>query len=141
MATVTSQVTPELRTLTAMIRRMFPHEGFPDGPYTRSAQAVQAAAGEDPRTAAQLQQGLAELAARGFDDLDDAAALALLKDMSGTTFFQTVRAKVITTFYDDREVWALLGYEVDSFAQGGYVDRGFADLDWLPAARIEGPTA
>ena len=53
----------------------------------------------------------------------------------------TVKAKFVTTFYDDREVWGLLGYEVDSFAQGGYLHRGFDDLDWLPAARIEGPAA
>jgi hypothetical protein len=48
-----------------------------------------------------------------------------------------VRANVITTLYDDREVWKLLGYEVDSFAKGGWIDRGFDDLDWLPAPRVE----
>jgi hypothetical protein len=39
---------------------------------------------------------------------------------------------VITSLYDDREVWSLLGYEGPSFAQGGYLKRGFDDLDWLP---------
>ena len=34
--------------------------------------------------------------------------------------------------YSDPQTWKLLGYEGPSFAQGGYIDRGFNDLDWLP---------
>ena len=137
MATVTTEVTPELRTLTAMIRRMFPHAGFPEGPYQRSAEAIRTAAAEDVRTRTQLEQGLRDLAARKFDDMDDQAAMACLHEISGSSFFQFVRANVITTLYDDREVWSLLGYEVDSFAQGGWITRGFDDLDWLPDPRVE----
>jgi hypothetical protein len=137
VATVTAEVTPELRTLTAMIRRMFPHDGWPDGPFARAAAAIQEAAGADARNQAQLTAGLAELAARGFEQMDADAALAHLRSISGSSFFGFVRANVITTLYNDREVWKLLGYEVDSFAHGGWVDRGFADLDWLPEPRIE----
>jgi hypothetical protein len=57
--------------------------------------------------------------------------------MADSVFFQGIRAKVITTLYDDREVWQILGYEGPSYDQGGYIDRGFADLDWLPEPRIE----
>jgi hypothetical protein len=39
--------------------------------------------------------------------------------------------------YDDAEVWDLLGYEGASFDKGGYLHRGFDDLDWLPRARVE----
>jgi hypothetical protein len=137
VATVTTEVTPELRTLTAMIRQMFPHEGWPEGPYVRAATAIQAAAAADARNRAQLAQGLAELEARGFGALGPGAALEHLKAISGSTFFQFVRANVVTTLYDDREVWALLGYEVDSYAQGGWIARGFDDLDWLPDPRVE----
>jgi hypothetical protein len=141
VATVTTEVTPELRTLTAMIRRMFPHEGFPEGPYARCAAAIHEAAADDPRTKAQLAQGLAELAARGFGDLDAAAATEQLKAMSNSSFFAFVRGNVVTTLYNDHEVWQLLGYEVDSFEKGGWIDRGFDDLDWLPDPRVEGPSA
>ena len=141
MATATSQAASQLQTLTMLLRRMFPHDKFPDGPYERAAAAIQKAGEEDPRQAAQLAQGTRELEARGFADLGADAALAYLKEISGTVFFETVRSKFITTFYDDREVWGLLGYEVDSFAQGGYLHRGFDDLDWLPAARIEEASA
>jgi hypothetical protein len=137
VATVTTEVTPELRTLTAMIRRMFPHDGFPDGPYARSAAAIHEAAQQDPRARSQLQQGLAQLAADGFENLDAKAALERLTAISGSSFFQFVRANVVTTLYDDREVWKLLGYETDSFAKGGWIGRGFDDLDWLPDPRVE----
>jgi hypothetical protein len=30
----------------------------------------------------------------------------------------------------------LLGYEGPSFDKGGYLNRGFNDLDWLPDPRI-----
>jgi hypothetical protein len=137
VATVPTEVTPELRTLTAMIRRMFPHDGWPDGPFQRAAEAIHKTAASDARNQAQLTAGLAELEARGFAALDAAAALAHLEKISGSSFFKFVRANVITTLYDDREVWKLLGYEVDSFAKGGWIERGFNDLNWLPEPRIE----
>jgi hypothetical protein len=102
--------------------------------------AILAAGVEDARTGAQLQQGLRELdslADRPFTELDDARALELLRSISATTFFEAVRSRVILTLYDDREVHRLLGYEGASFDQGGYLHRGFADLDWLPDPRIE----
>ena len=34
-------------------------------------------------------------------------------------------------------MWQLIGYEGPSFDQGGYVTRGFDDLDWLPDPQIE----
>ncbi|QEC47341.1 hypothetical protein FSW04_06925 [Baekduia soli] len=137
MATVTSEVAAEIEVLTTLVRRMFPHASFPDAPYERCAAAIHAAGDDDPRLRAQLGQGIRELQARGFADLSEDDALALLREISGTVFFQAVRAKTVTTLYDDREVWALLGYEGASYDQGGYLERGFADLDWLPAARIE----
>ena len=128
------------RTLTRMVQVMFPHSSFPDGPYHRTAQAILAAAEEDLRLKAQLAQGIVDLHAASegqFEDLDDAAALALLTGLSHGAFFQGIRAQVITSLYDDREVWQLLGYEGESFEQGGYLDRGFNDLDWLPDPRID----
>jgi hypothetical protein len=141
MTTVTpGGVSTERATLMRMVRVMFPHPDFPDGPYERTVDAILAAGVEDARTGAQLQQGLRELdslADRPFTELDDARALELLRSISATTFFEAVRSRVILTLYDDREVHRLLGYEGASFDQGGYLHRGFADLDWLPDPRIE----
>ncbi|GAY10054.1 hypothetical protein [Pseudonocardia sp. N23] len=124
-------------TLVRMLRVMFPHPTFPDGPYERTAEAV---VGGDARTRAQVCQGLTDLDRlrdRPFADLDDAAALALLREIETTAFFGAVKATALVRFYDDHEVWDLLGYEGPSFDQGGYVNRGFDDLDWLPDPQIE----
>ena len=38
----------------------------------------------------------------------------------------------MTTLYNDPQVWEKLGYEGPSAEQGGYLSRGFDDIDWLP---------
>jgi len=139
-ATITADATA-LRALTGMVRAMFPHASFPDGPYTRCAQVILDAAGDDVRFRTQLDQGLRDLDAIGrapFGELDDATKLEVLRRISGTEFFEGVRSRVITSLYDDKEVWALLDYEGSSFERGGYAERGFDDLDWLPDPRVDG---
>jgi hypothetical protein len=142
MATVAQPgVQPSQRTLlTRMVRVMFPHARFPDGPYQRTADAVLEAAGEDVRLRAQLEQGLRDLDVAGgapFEHLSDEKALEVLRGMSSTGFFASVRAKTVLTLYNDPEVWGLLGWEGESYSKGGYLGRGFDDLDWLPDPRIE----
>jgi len=57
--------------------------------------------------------------------------LALLKETQGSAFFQKVRGNLITGIYNNKEVWPILGYEGESASKGGYINRGFNDLDWL----------
>jgi hypothetical protein len=126
--------------LTRMVRTMFAHDRFPDEPYERTADAILDAAAEDVRLRAQLDQGLRDLDVAGgapFERLSDDQALEVLRGMSSTAFFEAVRAKTILTLYNDPEVWRLLGWEGESYSQGGYLHRGFDDLDWLPDPRIE----
>jgi hypothetical protein len=127
------------RTLTAMLRAMFPHPRFPDGPYERSAAAILDDAEADVRLRGQLEQGFVALdakAGRPFVELEQQQALDVLRAISDSVFFESIRAKTILTLYNDSEVWQLLGYEGASYAQGGYLDRGFGDLDWLPEPSI-----
>lgn len=119
-----------------MLRVMYPHKQFTDGPYERTRDAVLAAANKTPGQALMFSSGLAEMKAAGFGTLDDAAALEYLKGIEGTAFFGLVRGTAVVSLYDDHEVWKILGYEGASFDQGGYIDRGFNDLDWLPEPRI-----
>jgi hypothetical protein len=128
------------RVLVRLLRVAYPHERFPDGPYERTAAAIEDAAGADAADDRALAQGLAGLdrAAGGdFLTLDDAAAEALLRDRADEYFFRRIRSTAVVALYDEAEVWGLLGYEGASFDQGGYLHRGFDDLDWLPRARVE----
>ena len=43
-----------------------------------------------------------------------------------------MRSTTIEHLYRNREVWQLVGYEGSSVEYGGYIDRGFDDIDWLP---------
>jgi hypothetical protein len=141
MATVTpAGVGIDQRTLSLMVRAMFPHASFPDGPYERTAAAIVEASQSDVRMRAQLEQGILELDVAGgapFAELVPDARLAVLRGMSGTAFFEAVRSQTVATLYNDPEVWSLLGYEGPSFGEGGYLHRGFQDLDWLPDPRVE----
>lgn len=126
--------------LTRMIRVMFPHPQFPDGPYERTADIIIADAEQANWSKVVLQQGLTalrQLAGGDFLDLDETAATGVLKRIESTEFFNLVRRTAVVKLYDDDEVWESLGYEGPSFDKGGYIDRGFDDLDWLPDPRIE----
>ena len=136
---------PEARTnLVRLLRAAYPHPNFPDGPYERTADTILAQVDESLWHRLALTQGLESLDAaaqnsrqRPFADLADDEALALLRGIEDAEFFTFVRGVTVVTLYNDHEVWDLLGYEGESFSKGGYVDRGFDDLDWLPNPRIE----
>ena len=64
-------------------------------------------------------------------------ATEYLKKMGRTEFFEHVSGTSTVTLYNDKETWDLLGYEGYSYDKGGYINRGFNDLDWLPEPRIE----
>jgi hypothetical protein len=55
----------------------------------------------------------------------------LLQSIEATPFFGTVRAGLVTGLYNQKEIWPIFGYEGESFSKGGYIERGFNDIDWL----------
>ena len=126
--------------LVRVVKAAFPHKAFPDGPYERTAAHIIVTAAGSPYQTAQLGQGLLSLDAlrdRPFAELDAAQQLSVLTQVQHTPFFQLVRSTTVVFMYSDRDVWAVLGYEGESSHLGGYVDRGFDDLDWRPDPRIE----
>ncbi|MEM9843593.1 MAG: hypothetical protein AAF965_02245 [Pseudomonadota bacterium] len=123
--------------LVRMVQVVYPHAQFPVGCYERTADAIMAAADQSAADAVTFTSGMADLRNVGFEDMDDAAALAHMESIADTPFFQMVRGKTVVTLYNDHEVWGILGYEGASFDQGGYINRGFNDLDWLPDPRVD----
>ena len=128
------------RTLTRIIRVAFPHPQVPDGPYERMADKIINEAEESTWFRVALTQGLLTLDSmteEHFLELSDERALAVLKRLGELEFFGFIRRTTVLNFYDDPEVWELFGYEGESFSKGGYLHRGFNDLDWLPEPRVE----
>ena len=125
------------KLLTRMVRIMYPHGKFSDGPYERTATAIFKASEATPAVKIAFASALHDLASAGFADMDDTQAYQHLKSIETTAFFKLARSTTVVALYDDEEVWQALGYEGPSFDKGGYINRGFNDLDWLPEPRIE----
>ena len=123
-----------MATLVQMARDIYPHDRIPDERYVVAVKGY-----DTPEQAPMIEAGIAALDAaargRGFDGYlaagweDD--RVEILRGMEQGEFFQTIRAGLVTGLYNQKEVWPLFGYEGESFSQGGYIDRGFNDIDWL----------
>jgi len=62
----------------------------------------------------------------------EADRVALLQRIEQTAFFQKIRGDLVVSLYNQKELWPKFGYEGSSAEHGGYIKRGFADIDWLP---------
>jgi len=122
-------------TLVVMARHLFPHDALGDQYYAAAVAALDEEAAEDPELAAQLVQGVAGLdQAIGipFTRLSAGNQLKVIESVEGTPFFNTVRAATLGALYTNDTVARAFGFEGSSVEYGGYINRGFNDLGWLP---------
>ena len=122
-----------MATITAAARAIYPHDALPDDVYARVGEKLAEMAREDPGTERTIEDGVSALnGGRPFADLSADEQLEALKAIEGSDFFELVRSTAVVEVYSDQRTWQLVGYEGPSFDKGGYLDRGFNDLDWLP---------
>jgi len=117
-------------TIAAVARTMYPHDAVPDAVYERVSAKLAEAAAEDDGVARMIEQAVAGL--EGFTDRAPDARLAAVEAIEGSEFFDLVRSTAVVEVYSDDRTWKAFGYEGASFDKGGYLHRGFDDLDWLP---------
>ena len=67
-----------------------------------------------------------------FKDQSSGLQLQNLKRIDGSDFFETVRGATLNGLYGNPRVAALFGWEGSSVEHGGYINRGFNDIGWLP---------
>jgi hypothetical protein len=60
--------------------------------------------------------------------------VALLQGIEKGALFTKLHGDLLVTLYNNKEVWPKFGYEGSSADKGGYINRGFNDIDWLPQA-------
>lgn len=131
----TSALKPEtMATLVRMARDVYPHDRIPDQFYViavKGYDALEAApeieAGIAGLNAAAQGAGHADYLSIGWED----DRVALLRAMENSAFFQKIRGGLVTGLYNQKEIWPIFGYEGESYTHGGYIDRGFDDIDWL----------
>ena len=131
---VTALKPETMATLVQMARDIYPHDRVPDQFYVVAVKGYDTA-----EQAPMIEAGIAALdgAARGKGHESYLSAgweddrVEILRGMEESEFFQTIRGGLVTGLYNQKEVWPLFGYEGESFSFGGYIDRGFNDIDWL----------
>lgn len=125
-------------TLVKMARDIYPHDKIGDAIYAKVISAHDVAAKGDAAKKTLLEDGVAALnkAAGGTYSgvADEADRVKLLQAIETTPFFQAVRGSLVTGIYNNKDVWTQFGYEGESASKGGYIERGFNDIDWLEKA-------
>jgi hypothetical protein len=131
-------------TLAKLARDVFPHDRIPDRFYVAAVWPYDTKAGPDAALRALLEDGVAKLDAAaaerfgvrgGFVALNwERDRLPLIQAITDTPFFQTLRSDLVVSFYNQKDLWPRFGYEGSSWEHGGYLERGFNDIDWLPQA-------
>ena len=125
------------QTLLVMGRQLFPHDRLGDQYYAAVVDALDKQAAGDPAVRKLLADGVARLdGARGIPwlQLSNGARNAVLKSMEGSEFFSTLRTATINNLYTNPLVYRFFGFEGPSVQFGGYINRGFDDIGWLPNA-------
>jgi hypothetical protein len=129
------------RTLIQMARDLYPHDRLAEAFYAKAIEPYDAQAAKDAglrdlltNGAGDLDRRAADKGAKSYADIpEEAQRVAILKSISGTPFFAKIRGDMITGLYNQPEVWAKFGYEGPSAQEGGYIHRGFNDINWLKA--------
>jgi len=132
--------TDESRALLIFTRDLFPHDRLDDSFYTKAIAPLQHEAAKDAATRKLIASGIAQLNASTMasagepyaDVSEENVRVAAIKKIESGPFFTKVYSGTMTPLYNQPELWPKFGYEGPSSALGGYINRGFSDIDWLP---------
>jgi hypothetical protein len=139
-ADATTLAPTTLKTLVKVARDIYPHDFLVDSYYITAIKPWDGKAAKDPAVKALLEDGVRRL---NQDALDrhklayvqvpwEADRIVLLQGIEQTDFFKKVRSDLVVSLYNQEELWPKFGYEGSSAEHGGYINRGFNDIDWLP---------
>lgn len=121
--------------LLRSLRLIYPHDSLGDQYYAGVVEALDAEASESADVSAMLAEGAVGLESAypvPFLELSQGHQLKALKAIEASDFFQKIRSKSVAVLYNNPGVWEAFGYQGGAFDEGGYIERGFDDLGWLP---------
>jgi hypothetical protein len=139
-ADATTLTPATLKTLVKVARDIYPHDFLVDSYYITAVKPWDGKAAKDPAVKSLLEDGVRRLDQDAKDRHKMAYAqvpweadrVVLLQGIEATDFFQKVRSDLVVSLYNQEELWPKFGYEGSSAEHGGYIKRGFNDIDWLP---------
>lgn len=129
-----------MKTLLKMARDIYPHDFLGDSYYITAIKPWDDKAAKDPAIKSLISDGVTRLDQEANDRHKmpyvqvawENDRVALLQQIEQSAFFQKIRGDLVVSLYNQKEVWPRFGYEGSSAEHGGYIKRGFADIDWLP---------
>ena len=124
------------KLLARLARLLFPHAALPDSVYDDVVARALAITADNPAARSLLlaaEQALdAQVAGGDWYEADEAAQLAAMEAVHDEAFFPAASNLFMFTLYTHEECWKAIGYPGSSREYGGYLERGFDDIDWLP---------
>ena len=125
-----------MKTLILIARDIYPHDKVADKYYAVAMKSYDDKAAADPKAKAEIEAFVAALdgaaGAGGYLGVGwESQRVALLRAESQNPMFDQIRSGLVVSLYNNQEVWPIFGYEGESYSKGGYLERGFNDIDWL----------
>ena len=136
----TKALKPEaMRTIIKLARDVFPHDRLADRYYAIACKTYDEKSESDAELKALCESGVAHFDSVAMREHKlpyakvpwEAQRVALLRDNQDNALFKKLRGDLVVSLYNQKEVWPIFGYEGESASKGGYIDRGFDDIDWL----------
>jgi hypothetical protein len=140
-------IKPEtMATMIQMARDIYPHDRVADKFYAKAMRAHDDAAVDDDALHAMIEESRLDLDARagkklldkygtaegGYLDMGwEADRVSVLHEIEDTEFFAAMRGSLVVGLYNQKAIWPLFGYQGASSHMGGYIDRGFDDIEWV----------
>jgi hypothetical protein len=129
-----------MKTLVKVARDIYPHDFLVDSYYITAVKPWDGKAAKDPAVKAMIEDGVKRLDQDAQDRHKlpyaqvawESDRVTLLQGIEQTTFFKALRSDLVVSLYNQEELWPKFGYEGSSAEHGGYIKRGFDDINWLP---------
>ncbi len=124
-----------MKALVKVARDIYPHDFLGDVYYINAIKPWDGKAAKDPAVKTLLEEGVRRLDqdAQGRINVPwEADRIVLLQGIEQSDFFKKIRSDLVVSLYNQQELWPKFGYEGSSAEYGGYIKRGFSDIDWLP---------
>ena len=129
-------------TLVQMARDIFPHDHLADKYYAKVIEGYNTAAKKDAGLKKMIQSELKKINAaskskygRDYKNSNrELERVNILKANTSSPLFSKLRGDLVTGLYNNQEVWPKFGYEGASADKGGYLNRGYNDINWLEKA-------
>ena len=125
-----------MKTLILIARDIYPHDRIADKYYAVAMKSYDDGAAKDAAQKAAIEGFVAALdnaaGPGGYLGVGwESQRVALLRARESDPMFQAIRGGLVVSLYNNPDVWPIFGYEGESYSKGGYLERGFNDIDWL----------